>query len=474
MLKAWTHSLVLACAALASACDFNNEGTALETPDSAAVPTPAPADAGPVVMASMDAGPTDLLDAQLHSDAAPSVDAAADAAPLEVIRNATFETATELFLPARMLQDIVRSAQKNYFVFEAEAGGFYELQTGTGQFSPDVSLFFYDENHKLLAQNDQGSLWPGDSIDARLIVRTPEAGRYFVRVDDSSTAPSFFTESSFLVRYYTLAVRALMAGSAGITYVDAGTPAAATFAFDADSTYLYTTVLGMLRPSQVETISVAGLADRALIGHVLEPGPAGDGSTGGAGPVQIRRNSDQQLLASSPGTPGQLQIFPPVASDVYSLLVNAPPVVGDNGFFAVDLVMLPDNPREQHEADNGVLAQAEPVMLTGRGYARGLFLSDVPGGDVDYFSFPATAGESALLSCTGESSGSGVRQLHVELRDAMDQTLATAVESPNHDLNISAFAIPTTGTYAVRLSSDHTAAAGEAEPWVRCAIQLTL
>lgn len=468
MLKAWTHSLALACAALVAACDFDNEGTALEIPDGTVPAVPASTDAAPVVVSSMDGGTIDLLDAQLHIDATMSPDASDAAAE---ISNESFATAQALSLPAGMLQNIVHSGQTNYFVFEAEAGAFYELRTSRNDYSPDVVLSLYNESHMLLAQNEQGSLWPGDGVDARLIVHTPQAGRYFVKVVDDSTPPAFFASASFFVRYYRLDVRRLTPGSKGVTYVEAGVMSEAAFVLDPETSYSYTTVLGMLRPSEVETISITGLADRALIGHVLEPGRVGNGSTGGAGPVQIRRSSDQLLLASSPGTPGQLQIFPPIDAARYALSVTAPIVVGDNGFFAVDLVMLPENPREQHEADNGVLAQAEPLSLKG---GSGLFLSDVPGGDVDYYSFAATKGQNALLLCTGESDGSGARQLHADLRDAQDLPLATAVEAPNHDLSIAPFAIPQDGTYAIRLSSDHTVQAGEAEPWVRCRVQLRL
>lgn len=472
MLKAWKHPLALACAALLSACDFNNEGTALATPDAAVdavVPARTAEDAGPVVVGTIDGGTTALLDAQLQADASPSLDAS-DAA--QELPHQSFETAKLLWLPAGVRQDIEHSAQKNYFAFDAEAGGFYALQTSSGRSSPNVAISLYDENRKLLAQNDQGSLWPGDGVDARLVVRTPHAGRYFVKVQDDATPAAFFTDPSLPERYYRLDVRALKPDSEGVTYVQPGQASDVAFAFDADSKYLYTTVVGLLRPSAVETISLTGLVDRALLGHVLEPGTAGDGSTGGAGPVQVRRSSDQQLLAESPGTPGQLKLFPPISAASYTLSVSAPVVVGDNGFFAVDLALLPEDPREQHEVENALLAQAEPITLTGTGSARGMFLSDVPGGDVDYYSFSATAGQTAGLSCTAQSSGSGARQLHAELRDATDQTLATATEAPNHDLSIASFAIPQAGTYAVRLSSDHTPAAGEAEPWVRCTLQL--
>ena len=469
MLK--VSGLPLACVALLLACDYNNDGMALSMADAGSSPT-VRADAGVADAGALDAGPSQgLLDAALQGDASSTArDAPADAN--ERSSNESFETAQPFKEPNGVLQDIVRPEQTNYFSFDAALPGFYELRVTLNEYSPDVVLSLYDEGKTLLATNDQGSLWPGDNIDARVVVKLDRTGRYYVKVYDPSTEPAFFTKSSFSLRYYRLDVRKLKADSEGFTFADQGALTPVTFSIDGDSGYSYTTVLGTMLPSTVENVAFTGLHNHALIGHLLAAGPKGDGSSVQAGPVRVL-DSTQHLLAESEGGDDHLEIFPPISEGSYRLTVGAPAVVGDNAFYAVDLVMLPDNPREQQEASNGVLAMAEPFMLRGSSQQRGLMLAEVPGGDVDYYRFAAMPGQTLLLSCSGEASGSGVRKLHAELRDATDQTLVTAAEADNHNLDIASYDIPSSATYYLRLWSDADAQAGAADPWVRCVVVLS-
>ncbi|MDB4972135.1 MAG: hypothetical protein JWN48_476 [Myxococcaceae bacterium] len=453
----WTVLLLLA------GCDYNNDGP--PEPD-ATLPLGGSVDAS-LRPNLLDAGqlPT-TSGAGLRTDAGREL---LDAALAE--RNESFESALALDQTGA-LQDILHSGQSNYFRFEATGQDFYELKTRADAFSPDVVMYLYDEARTLIATNDQGSLWPGDPIDARLVVQVPRAGRYYVKVEDPSTPPDFFTRTSLALRYYKLDFRRLDSASEGVAWAERAGPVPVRFTLDADSQYSFVTVVGRLEGGREGGFVIAGQTDRALIGHVLASGTMGNGSSSNPGPVRVRNLQDGRLLGEVDGTNSHLALDPPIGEGSYAVTVGAPVSVGANAFYALDLVLLPDNPREQAEASNGVLMGAEPLALQGSGQRRGLLLSDVAGGDVDYYSFAAAKGETAYVGCQGQSAGSGVRALELELRDAADRAVATGQESASHDLAIDGFSIAATGTYYVRLASNHGMQTGDAEPWVRCVVMV--
>ncbi|MDB4985932.1 MAG: hypothetical protein JWN04_1110 [Myxococcaceae bacterium] len=465
MFKVW--GLSLACtAAAAVGCDYNNDGPPL--PDAGAQSTML--DAGPRTSFGDAGGSADGGDGGHDHDAAGSFDASDVGA--SVVRNESFESALALELGGSVLQDIRHSQQSNYFAFEIPSPGFYELKTSHGDFSPDVVLSLYDGARTLFAQNDDGSLWPGDAVDARLVVHLSTAGHYFVKVDDPSTPADFFRGDGLALRFYRLDLRALELTAQGVTYSHTGITPRVQFARDAQSGYGYTTLVGVMQPATTDMFAIASSNAQAMIGHLLASGTMGNGSTASEGPVRLSNTMTGQVLGDVDGTPAHLQLFPPLGDGSYLLGVGMPATLGANAFYAIDLVVLPDNPREQAELGNAGLAGAEPITFDGSGQRRGLLLSDVQGQDVDYYSFAGSQGETVYASCAGESQGSGVRELHVELRDSADQTLSTAVESATRDLDISAFALPAAGRFYLRLSSQHAASSGIAEPWVRCAVMI--
>src|SRR5882672_373474 len=120
--------------------------------------------------AGADAGAVDA-----GSDAAPDAvaDAATDTLPDagSVPPNDSFETALpiDLDLPAR-LRDVTRPSETDYFSFTGEAGAFYALSTDRHTFSPNTILTLFDPDRHELGVNDDGSIWPGDTVDSRLVV----------------------------------------------------------------------------------------------------------------------------------------------------------------------------------------------------------------------------------------------------------------------------------------------------------------
>lgn len=393
-----------------------------------------------------------------------------DDAEAEPVKNDSFETARPIEIgDTGALMDEKSADQVDYFVFSGEAGSFYELTTNRGTFSPDNLISLYDSEHELLAENDDGWIWPGDKIDSRLVVRLPATGQYFVRVEDRFTPPEFFAPSELggiaSLLYYVLHVRAIGPDSEGYAFADQAN-ASITLRKDEASGYAYVTLLGQF-DGDIDLIGFSGIPDDLLVGHMHPGGPSGSGSTAAGGRVRVL--AGERVLAEIDRAKGQEHIHPPLSEGSHQLSISPEGSLGDNPFYAVDLVLLPDNPREQADAMNGTLAGAEAINFTGRGRRRGLMLSTLGAGDVDYYSFDALAGQQIALGCEGESAGSGVRGLHVELRDTADVALASADETATSTLQLPVVQVAQAGTYYIRLASAPQTPAS-IEPWTRCSI----
>jgi hypothetical protein len=401
-------------------------------------------------------------------------DATDDAAnPAEALpSNVSFDTARSVQLGAiDVWQTLHSDRQVDYYTFDAVAPGFFVLSTNRGTFSPDNVMTLYDSERQPIAENDDGAIWPGDAIDTRLVVRLPNAGKYFVRIEDLTTPAEFFNSSFGPSLYYQLLIRAVDGSTPGFARenADDAQPTPANFIMDERSGNTYVTLLGNLSADDTDVFTFAGQTDNALIGDLLAPGPTGDGSTAVLGRVRVS-NPDQHVLARIDRANGQHAIHPPVTDAAYQLAVSADGQPGNNAFYAVNLTLLPDNAREQHSASNDTLATAEPFALKGSFNRRGLVLAVLPAGDVDYFSFDVYETEQLFVSCESESAGSGVHALRADVRDALDHVLASATEEPAKNLILDQVSVPSAGTHFLRLSSETVAKPDMVEPWLRCVV----
>jgi hypothetical protein len=437
-------------------------------------------DTGPVTNAG-GPGPsvgTDPFDAaSADGAAADASNIGADAAsgggdPEALPTNVSFDTARKVELGSLQVWQTLHNAdQVDYYAFEAEAGHFYALSTNRGAFTPDNVITLYGPDRELIAENDDGSLWPGDAIDARVVVRLPRSGTYFVVVEDRTTPNEFFSEE-FASLFYQLVVRSIDASTPGFAFAS-GTDAAANveFASDARSGNVYVTLLGQMSSGSRDVFSFAGKADNALIGDLLAPGPAGDGSTALLGQVRVA-NAAQQSVGFIDRALGQHNIHPPLSDQQYRVTVSAAGPPGTNGYYAANLTMLADNPREQFSESNDKLAMAEPLMWRGSVRRRALLLGHLPAGDVDYYGFEVAEDYQVLVACEAESGGSGVYGLRAEVRDERDKVLAFAVEDASHNLLIDKVSLTTAGMRYLRLSSNTVARPDSVEPWVRCVVNV--
>lgn len=382
-----------------------------------------------------------------------------------LVPNESFETARPLGDDGALV-DVLHADQHNYFTLDVEAGDTYAIHTAVNDYSPDVVLSVYDAERKLLARNDDGSLWPGDRVDARVVTRFARSGRYYVEVRDPSTPPEFFTQSGFSLAYYVLHVRKVTEGTPG--FATPSSSAAPVFETDESSGYRYVTLVGDLLADTPSSTRIDSAGDDALIAHVHGSGAEGNGSPCAPDSVRVE-TAGGLLIAETHGGSESVPFYPPLHAGPHTLRARGSAGCGA-GFFSLDLVFLPDNPREQLEGGNGTFGGAEPIIMKGLGYHRGLILADVAPGDVDYFSFDTVAGGYVTSSCEGESAGSGVRGVTVELRDAADHLVASAAPRASGPLDIDSFPVTADGKMALRLTSTANAGPAGAEPWLRCVV----
>jgi len=421
-------------------------------------------------------------DAAAPDGASAAADAMIDAASLDadgaveeidptVLTNFSFDDAkhVELGEPG-VLQPLESASQVDYYAFDAEAGQIYVIATLRGRFAPDNVLTLYGPTREKLAENDVGWVWPGDLIDARLVVRAEETGTYYVTAEDRTLPESAFSSEGVPSFFYRLLITHVAASTRGIGWEgessDESTPV--MFTRDMASGVAYVTLIGELGQGEVDRYALHGGAGQALIGHVLPGGVMGNGSSLTTGMVAVRDAADS-LVAAIDRADGAENIHPPVDDADYTLSVSAGDAAAVDGFYAIDLVLLEDNPLEE-ETDNDSIDTAHTLPLPGGFLRRGTVLVELPAADLDYFTFEAMAGERLDVICEGESAGSGVRGLVAEIRDANDQVVGEASESIDTGLRLERVIAPEAGSYYLRLSSDTPDDSEAAPAWVRCAV----
>ncbi|HEX6243511.1 MAG TPA: PPC domain-containing protein, partial [Polyangiales bacterium] len=333
---------------LASALFFSLAGACQDAPrppaEDAEPPDSDVPDDDAEIEPELDAAEPDPLDAGADAadvDATGFVDAsAADAGPDAaerpgVIPGMSFADALRVETQGMPLLVNERSAEQvDYFVFHAEADAFYELTTDRSLYSPDNVIRLYDSARRVVATNDDGSIWPGDNIDSRLVVHTAQAGDYYLRVEDLYTPPEFFG-SDFTLLYYYLRVRRVGDDTPGFARVRADGCGSPVFRHDDRSGYDYITLLGMFSAGGA-SCTFTGLADRALIAHVPASGAEHDGSSFGGGRVRVA-NGDGGVVAEIDRTRGQENIHPPLGAGSYAVRLDPgeAPALGENPYYSV-------------------------------------------------------------------------------------------------------------------------------------------
>jgi hypothetical protein len=388
-----------------------------------------------------------------------------------VLTNVSFDTAKPIELgPTGVLHPVRSAAQLDYFSFEAQAGEVYVITAVRGRFSPNNVISFYDSQREKVAENDVGWLWPGDLVDARLVVRARESGAHFVVLEDRELTDEVFAIEGIPEFFYRVTVMQVGPSTPGFVWEsgDGDEPTVVAFTTDAASGVAYATVIGELGGDEIDRFELHGADAQVLVGHVHPGGVTGNGSSLIDGVIGVHDTSEQ-LVAEIDRARGVQFIHPPLQDADYTLSVRSDGSLGDNAFYAIDLVLLNDNPSES-ATDNDTPETAQSIELLGGFLRRGTILAELPALDRDYFAFQTMPGDVVDVICEGESAGSGVRGLKAEILDPQDAVLGDATETLAAGLVLSKVQTAEPGTHYLRLSSETPDGAEAAPAWVRCAV----
>lgn len=359
--------------------------------------------------------------------------------------------------------------QVDYFQFEGIEGQWMVLSTADGPFSPDAVISLYDADGRRLAENDDGSIWPRDAFDARLVTRLPSTGRYFVTVEDRTTPAEVIT--TFPQLYYRLTIFRLTEQTPSVQFEGEEPEQLQLRALDTEfGSVRTTTILGTFSDAaDVDRYGFELESARALMVSMRTAGPAGSGSTASAGEVWVRRTDDDALVARIEPVNGQVVLMPALDAGRYDLSVqHEGTAAGPNDFYSVDVAFFEDNPAEQDDAANDSMTSPDPLL---DGDSRAFVLSQLPPGDVDHFSLAVPEGLAAKVLCSSRSQGSGVVGLTARVLDLEGNPLGTATETAQQRLTIDAALGPPGGEALLELSS--SAQLPElVGTWVRCGVFL--
>ncbi|HEX7671779.1 MAG TPA: hypothetical protein VF395_19430, partial [Polyangiaceae bacterium] len=339
----------------------------------------------------------------------------------------------------------------------------------------DTAIAVYDPARQPLAWNAYVDSFPGEDVYARVVIRLPADGTYYLTVGDRGAPPM----SLGLVQPYEISVVDVNTLEGYSEEVEKGddaasaTPAAFLKRDAANTTIDDVFFVGAFASStDVDTFSfdVAGSGRLAAV-QVEGAGIAGDGSTTAVGKAWITDETGANTIARIDVLGGQSSMTPPLSPGKYVLFVSHPgAALAANDFYVVRVVLEPDNPQESADATNGTLATAEPLTVeTGTQQSSAYVVSHVGEEDIDYFSFDAPAGSYVTARCLSAAQGSGLVGLQVALRDDKDATLAEATET-GPDLTSLAATMPDSGKIYLRVTKD-SQMTGVTGDWARCFVE---
>ncbi|MFM2419838.1 MAG: hypothetical protein RL385_4561 [Pseudomonadota bacterium] len=387
--------------------------------------------------------------------------------------NVDFETALRLTPDGHaVLQDQRVAGQTDYFVFEAEPGGLYEISTDRHRFSPDLVVSVYDPERKLLAENDTGAVFAGDAIDARVIIRAETGGDYYVKASDPNLTSTFFTDAPLPLLYYHPRVRRIVEDTPGYAIARPGGQVELRPIADEVTGYRYVTLLGEAGDEEA-LFQLKGQREDVFAAEFRDDLTLHPDQTMVWQTAQLEDEA-AHVLGRIERALGQKSLHPPVSTASYRLRVRPEAAVaGGASLYAVDLVLVPDNRPELDDLKNNTPAGAETVPFSGFASRRGLIRSLLPRGDVDYYRIDLVPMERTMARCEGQSGGSGVRGFKAEIVDAQGAVLQSAVEPLEYGLVVQ----PTepasvAGVYYLRLTAAEESSDFAAGDWVRCDVRI--
>ncbi len=386
----------------------------------------------------------------------------------------TFETAQKLHVGdfPGVFGTILGPDDVHFFSFDGSAGEWVSIQSNdTGALSvADTPLTVYGSDRQPFASNEYVDTLKGENVLARVVMRLPVAGTYYVKVANGS-APPF--DSGFVQSYQLSVVD--VAGADGYVVGDGPTDATPVRflvrSIPGTDAVKDAFLLGAFSSAgDVRTFSfdVAAGTAKLLDAEVAAGTAAGNGSTSTAGKIWVTDAADSTIGEIDNST-GQTMLTPPLPAGSYVLHVAHPGApLGSNDFFAIRALVADDSP-ESMETSNETVATAQPLAndpdeTTGE---LAYLTAYVGEGAVEYFRFDGVGGQTASVHCTAAEQGSGIVGLPAAV-DASDTTLDEGTETATAPVSLTA-TIPATGSLYVKVAkaSQLVDVAGD---WLRCVL----
>ena len=336
----------------------------------------------------------------------------------------------------------------------------------------DTVITLYDSSMTQIAEDDDAQPWVNP--DSEIIIRLPTTGTYYVEVQEFSTwsgdpdvgQPDFD---------YVITAFGLNLTAASVT-VDPESGDTLATAADVNLDMSFGLVVGDLRDTSdvdVYRFTVGGTGVQNVEADIMPWGTDSYGSTSPAGAFWLTDEAGSTIIARSDPSMDYNELSPSLDPGNYLLWLDHPGgTAGANDFYVLKVYAgAMENTLEAMEMANNTLAGAEALPLTdSMGTRSGFILAHLPtNADVDYFSIDVLAGEEVTFVCSSAAAGSGVRALRVELRDGTDTALAAMTEATPDGADILDRAVPSAGTYYLRLSKGSQDATVTGD-WVRCGV----
>jgi hypothetical protein len=413
---------------------------------------------------------------RIGGDAGPAA-SQTDAEP-GLATHGTFETARALTLGdfPGVLEVVAGREDVDFFSFEGTKGEWVVIRTTvtTSLNVSDTAIVVYDPDQQPIARNVFVDSFPGEGDYARVVMRLPADGKYYLTVGDERAPRA----SLGFVQPYKISVVDANTQDGYVTESERGhDSASATLAKFRQHEVANTTVdddffLGdFASPTDVDSFSfdVVGSARLGMV-QIENAGVTGNGSTTRVGKAWITDETGLDTIARIDNLGGQSSMTPPLAPGKYVLFLSHPDApLATNDFYVARVLLEPDNPSESADAANGTLATAEALTIEiGGGRSSAYVVSRVGENDIDYFGFDAQAGSKVTARCLSTAQGSGVVGLHLALVDDHDATLAEATEAGLDPTKVET-PLPESGKLYLRLSKDSQLEDVSGD-WVRCVV----
>jgi hypothetical protein len=389
--------------------------------------------------------------------------------------NDSFATATPLELGAPESGVINPAGDRDYYSFEGTAGQWIQIFTEANPDDDpalvDTVITLYDSSMRQIAENDDSV--PRVNTDSELTVRLPSTGRYYVLVQEYSTWAGETAEGGRTFEY-DLTVGQLNESEDAVNVdAEAGDDAASAQAltfFSGMGGGTFSLIAGTLDAGDVDVYSFSMPAGGGSYSvNVMPSGSTGNGSTATLASAWITSADGSEIIARITPTAMRGELAPALAEGDYLLWVSQGGAAGANDFYVLKAFGGGDNPPEAMEAANDVPATAETLTLNAE--RSGFVLARLTEGDVDHFSFTTMGAERVSVACGSASLGSGVQGLSAALVNQAGDTVITTMNEGPMGVLINAQAVPTAGTYLLRLTS--TGQSPEVTGnWVRCGVHL--